>query len=90
MFLLIRNIRIKRLNKKLDFKKIGLFKIKKKISTLNYKFDLPKIIRLKTKVVYISLLKPIYKNAKLETYIEIKDDEEPENKVENILDLRIS
>ena len=76
MFLLIRNLRIKRLSRKLDFKKIGLFKINKKILTLNYKLDLLKIIRLRTKVFHISLLKLVPENANLETYIEVKDDEE--------------
>ena len=76
MFLLIRNLRIKRLSKKLDFKKIGPFKIIKKISILNYELDLPKIIRLRTKVFYISLFKLIPENVNLKTYIEIKNNEE--------------
>ena len=76
MFLLIRNLYIKRLSKKLDFKKIGLFKIAKKILTLNYELDLPKIIRLRTKVFHISLLKPVPQNAKLETRIEAEDNED--------------
>ena len=88
--MLIRNIRTKRLSKKLDFKKIGLFKIKKKISTLNYELDLLEIIRLRTKVFYISLLKPVLRNAKLETYVEVEDDEELEYEVETILDSRVS
>jgi len=44
VFLLIQNLKIKQLNKKLDFKKIGLFKIIKKISILNYKLILLKTI----------------------------------------------
>jgi len=56
---LIRNFNIKQLNKKLNIKKIRLFKITKKVLTLNYKLDLLKIIRLKIKVFYISLFKLI-------------------------------
>jgi len=41
---LIRNLNIKQLNKKLNIKKIRLFKITKKVLTLNYKLDLLKII----------------------------------------------
>jgi len=76
VFLLIRNIKIKRLSRKLDFKKIGPFKVKRKISILNYELDLLEIIRLRTKVFYISFLKPVSKNAKLETYIKAEDDED--------------
>ena len=89
MFLLIRNIYIKRPSKKLDFKKIGLFKITKKILTLNYKLDLPNIIRLRTKVFHISLLKLIPRNAKLDTYVEAEDFEKAFD-VKVILDLRVS
>jgi hypothetical protein len=67
VFLLTRNLYIKRLNRKLDFKKIGLFKIKKKVSKSNYKLDLPDSIRIRIKVFYISLLKPILRRARFET-----------------------
>ena len=90
VFLLIRNLRIKRLSKKLDFKKIGLFKIIKKILTLNYELALLKTIKLRTKVFYISLLKLILKNAKLETRVEVENDEEVNYEVETILDSRVS
>jgi hypothetical protein len=67
VFLKIQNLKIKRLSEKLDFKKIGLFKIVRKISTLNYELVLPKTIRLRTNVFYISLFKPVPRNAKLDT-----------------------
>lgn len=90
VFLLTRNIRTKRPSKKLDFKKIGPFKIKKKISTSNYELDLPASIRLRTKVFHISLLKPAPKKAKLETELKASDDEEEEYNVKEILDSSIS
>ena len=46
VFLLTRNLKIKRTNKKLDFKKIGPFKIIRKVITLNYELILPSSIRL--------------------------------------------
>ena len=88
--MLTRNLCIKRLSKKLDFKKIGLFKIKRKISILNYELDLPNTMRLRTKVFHISLFELALKNAKLETYVEVEDDEELEYEVETILDSRVS
>ena len=36
VYLLRRNIKIKRSNKKLDFKKLGVFKIIKKLLDINY------------------------------------------------------
>jgi hypothetical protein len=85
MFLLTRNLYIKRLSRKLDFKKIGLFKIKKKISISNYKLDLPDSIRMRTKVFHISLLKPVLRKARLETQFKVINDEK-EFDIEDILD----
>ena len=36
VYLLRKNIKIKRLNNKLDYRKLGLFKINKKIGTVSY------------------------------------------------------
>ncbi|PTB34699.1 hypothetical protein M441DRAFT_155109, partial [Trichoderma asperellum CBS 433.97] len=44
------------LSNKLDFKKLKLFKILKKIKEVNYKLDLFNNIKLKTAVFYILLL----------------------------------
>jgi hypothetical protein len=53
--LIQRNIQIKQLNTKLDYKKLGLFKIKKIIGLVNYKLVLPKTMNIYP-VFYISLL----------------------------------
>jgi hypothetical protein len=45
-----------RLSDKLDFCKLGLFKILKKIKEVNYELDLPDNMKLKIKVFYVSLL----------------------------------
>ena len=57
---------------------------------LNYELALLKTIRLRIKVFHISLLKLVPKNAKLETRVEIEDDEEVEYEIETILDFRVS
>ena len=46
VYLIRKNIKIKRLNDKLDFKKLKLFTIKIRISYLNYEFLVPKIIKI--------------------------------------------
>ncbi|PTB34718.1 hypothetical protein M441DRAFT_155044, partial [Trichoderma asperellum CBS 433.97] len=51
------NIKINQPNNKLNFRKLKLFKILKKIKEVNYKLNLPNNIKLKTAVFYILLLK---------------------------------
>jgi len=55
--LFIRNIAIKKSSKKLNYKKLKPFKIKRNIKGINFKLDLPKIIKIHP-VFYVSLLKP--------------------------------
>ena len=57
VYLISRNLYTKRLNKKLDFRKIRLFKVDEKISDNNYRLLLLATIRLKIYVFYISMLK---------------------------------
>ncbi|AEO55973.1 hypothetical protein MYCTH_2043746, partial [Thermothelomyces thermophilus ATCC 42464] len=88
VYLIARNLRTKRPSTKLDFKKVGPFVIKERISTSNYRLSLPSSMRLRTDVFHISLLEPAPKNAKVATHIEAEDEEE-EWDVEEILDSRI-
>jgi hypothetical protein len=55
VYLIRRNIQIKRPNTKLDYKKLGLFKIKRVTRLVNYKLVLPKTINIHL-VFHISLL----------------------------------
>ena len=64
IYLLRRNIKIKRLNDKLNHIKLGLFKIIKKLRLVIYKLKILKSIRIYL-VFYILLLEPILKNTKL-------------------------
>ena len=70
VYLLRKNIKIIKLNNKLDYVKIELFKILKSIKGINFKLDLPNIIRIYP-VFYVSLFKPI-NNATLTVIIQPK------------------
>ena len=63
VYLLRRNIKIKRPNDKLDHTKLGPFKISKKLRLVIYKLEIPEGIRIYL-VFYISLLEPVLRNAK--------------------------
>ena len=63
VYLLARNLHIKRPSEKLDFKKLGPFIIEEKISTSNYQLSLLDIIKVRTNVFYISLLELVPPNA---------------------------
>jgi hypothetical protein len=58
VYLLIKNLKTKRLSQKLDYKKVGLFRIRRVKELVNFKLDLPKSTRIYS-VFYILLLKPI-------------------------------
>ena len=88
VYLISRNLRTKRPSKKLDFKKMGPFKVDERISTSNYRLSLPGTMKLRTNVFHISLLEPAPKDARLATDVEAEDEEE-EWDVEDILDSRI-
>jgi hypothetical protein len=51
----------------LDYIKLGLFRISKKITKVNYKLDLP--VKMKIYLIqYIVILKPVYREYKLPLY----------------------
>jgi hypothetical protein len=89
VYLTSRNIKTKRPSKKLDFKKLGPFKIEDKVGTVNFRLRLPATMRLRTNVFHISLLEPAPQTAKPQDDIEAEDEEE-EWDVEQVLDSRIT
>jgi hypothetical protein len=89
VYLISRNLRTKRPSKKLDFKKVGPFKIEKKVSDNNYALSIPTTMRLRTNVFHISLLEPAPRDMKPDNDIEAEDEEE-EWDVEEVLDSRIT
>jgi hypothetical protein len=62
VYLLRKNIKTKRLSNKLDHKKLGPFKIDKKVGTVSYKLLLPRTINIHP-VFHISLLEPAPEGA---------------------------
>ena len=76
VYLISRNIRTNRPSKKLDFKKIGPFRVDERISDNNYRLSLLATMRLRTYVFHISLLEPAPRNARLATDVEAEDKEE--------------
>ena len=58
VYLVTKNIIIKKPNKKLDYKYLGLYKVTKRISENNYQLDLPPKVRIYL-IFYIFLLKNV-------------------------------
>ena len=87
VYLAIKNIIIKRPNKKLDYKYLGLYKITKRISENNYQLDLPLKVRIYL-IFYISLFENVI-NVELinikRNNVEVK---EKEYEAEKVLDIR--
>lgn len=89
VFLLTRNLRIKRPSKKLDYRKVGPFEVEKKVLETAYMLKLPSTMRLRSQTFYISLLEPAPRAASPDTQIEAEDEEE-EYDMEEIFDSRIN
>jgi hypothetical protein len=86
IYLIQRNIQTKQPNIKLDYKKLGLFKIKKIIGLINYELVLPKTINIYP-VFHISLLELILLEVLLVSVTEIElINPNIEYKIEEILD----
>ena len=88
VYLVYKNIKIKKLSDKLDYKKLRLYKIKEIRDRVNYKLALPKNIKIYP-VFYISFfeLVPLYTLSI--PYIEIDPiNLDTEYKVREILDYR--
>jgi len=87
VYLLRKNIKTQRPSNKLDHVKLGPFKIKKEISSVNYELELPKGMQIHP-VFHVSLLEP----ASTETPLQVKPTliepgDQGEYEPEQILDL---
>jgi len=69
VWLLYKNFKLRQLSKKLDYIKIGLFKIIEKISEVIYKLNL--LVKMKIYLVqYIVILELVYRDLALLVYKE--------------------
>ena len=67
VYLFTKNFKSKRLSKKLNYIKMGLFKIINKVIEVLYRLDL--LLKIKIHLVYyITILEPVYKNHELLIY----------------------
>jgi hypothetical protein len=86
--LIQRNIQTKQPSTKLDYKKLGLFKIKRIIGLVNYKLVLPKTINIYP-VFYISFLELVLLGALLAPVTKIElINLNTEYKIKEILDYK--
>ena len=93
VWLLSRNVKTTRPSKKLDFKKLGPFKVIEKLGSAVYKLDLPHSMKDIHPVFHISLLEPAASNP-LEGQQQpppppIIIDENPEWEVQEIVDSKL-
>jgi hypothetical protein len=82
MFLLQQNIKIKQLSKKLNYRKLESFKIRKKLGALSYELELLKTMQIHS-IFHVSLLEKALQNARL--YHTKTNATEIEYEVEKIL-----
>jgi len=87
VYLLRKNVKTTRPSDKLDWKKLGPFKIKKKLSDINYTLSLPHGMRIHP-TFHISLLEPAPRNAEIDVHTEIIPEQSIEYEVEKILRTR--
>ena len=87
VYLATKNIIIKKLNKKLDYKYLGLYKMIKKISKNNYQLDLPPKVRIYL-IFYISLLKDATNVKLINTGRNNVKVNEKKYETEKVLDIR--
>ena len=73
VYLIRKNVKTKRFSLKLDYVKLGPFKIKEKKGLVTFILDLLKDMKIYL-TFYISLLKPILKNVKLAILILLNKD----------------
>jgi hypothetical protein len=88
-YLLRTNIKTKRPSSKLDFKKLGPFKIEKKLGPVTYKLKLPKDMKIHP-VFHVALLEKAPTNVKTVESLPTEPQEELEYDIETVLAGRLN
>jgi RNase H-like domain found in reverse transcriptase/Reverse transcriptase (RNA-dependent DNA polymerase)/Chromo (CHRromatin Organisation MOdifier) domain/Integrase zinc binding domain/Integrase core domain/Aspartyl protease len=88
VYLWRRNIKTKRQSKKLDFLKIGPFRVRSVKGNVNYELALPKGMNMHP-IFHISLLEPADQETPLETKAVATDETTQEYEVEKIIDMAV-
>jgi transposase InsO family protein len=89
VYLSRRNIKTKRPSDKLDYKKLGPFRIIRKVSSVNYELDLPETMHCHP-IFHIALLEPAEDDDEpTQDCIEVEAIE-PEYEVEHILEYKVT
>jgi RNase H-like domain found in reverse transcriptase/Reverse transcriptase (RNA-dependent DNA polymerase)/Integrase zinc binding domain/Chromo (CHRromatin Organisation MOdifier) domain len=87
VYLIRKHIKTKRPSTKLDFKKLGPFRILDKVGSVNYRLELPATSRLHP-VFHVSLLEPAKGDTPVATTEIQPENDEKEYEVEKILDMQ--
>jgi len=85
VYLFTKNLRTRKLSKKLNHVKVELFLVKKAKGPINYELDLPKNAKIFL-VFHISLLEPIDPNTSIQETFHYKSQKKNRFKVERILE----
>ena len=88
IYLLKKNIKIKKFSDKLDHIKLGPFQIKKKLKPVTFKLKVGKKMRIYL-VFYISLLKSVLKKVRSGLVKINKELQESRYKIENVIKYKL-
>ena len=84
IYLLTKNLRTKKVSKKLNHVKIGPFFIKQQKRSVNYELNLPSNIKIHS-VFHVSLLKPANSETFIQDTFHFQYEEEDEYEIEKML-----
>ena len=84
MYLLTKNLKTKKINKKLNYVKIDLFFVKQQKKSINYELNLFSNIKIHS-IFHVSLLKSADQNTFIQNTFHFQYEKKNENEIETIL-----
>ena len=84
MYLLTKNLKTKKINKKLNYMKIDSFFVKQQKKSINYELNLFSNIRIHS-IFHISLLKSADQNTFIQNIFHFQYEKKNENEIKTIL-----